>query len=135
MPPASKNASAKPTSIPRVLKSEGKPSHSKGSTMAKKKTPSMSIDAVRHKDKRANIPTEELRDFVADEEQNPQVVSYATFPGLSASQARRSNPRRRSGSAPREPSGRSCWHSCMICFELPYCSAARTGLSFLDSRL
>jgi adenine-specific DNA-methyltransferase len=37
------------------------------------------IDAVRHKDKRPNIPTEELRDFVAEEEQAPREVKY---PGL-----------------------------------------------------
>jgi adenine-specific DNA-methyltransferase len=32
------------------------------------------IETVRHKDKRANIPTEELRDFVAKEEQTPFIV-------------------------------------------------------------
>jgi hypothetical protein len=37
------------------------------------------IDAVRHKDKRKNIPTEELRDFVAEEQQAPREVKY---PGL-----------------------------------------------------
>ena len=34
--------------------------------MAKKTTPPLKIESIRHKDKRANIPTEELRDFVAD---------------------------------------------------------------------
>ena len=29
---------------------------------------SLPLDSVRHKDKRANIPTEELRDFVREEE-------------------------------------------------------------------
>ena len=29
------------------------------------------VTTVKHRDKRANIPTEELRDFVADEEKNP----------------------------------------------------------------
>ena len=34
------------------------------------------IDAIRHKDKRANIPTEELRDFVADAEITPKAMLY-----------------------------------------------------------
>jgi adenine-specific DNA-methyltransferase len=38
--------------------------------------PAAEIDAVRHKDKRKNIPTEELRDFVAEEEQRPKLVLY-----------------------------------------------------------
>jgi hypothetical protein len=32
------------------------------------------METVRHKDQRANIPTEELRDFVAKEEQTPFIV-------------------------------------------------------------
>ncbi|HEY3395986.1 MAG TPA: hypothetical protein VGK58_25005 [Lacipirellulaceae bacterium] len=44
--------------------------------MAKKKTPrrstarreSIAVESIRHKDKRKNIPTEELRDFVTEEE-------------------------------------------------------------------
>ncbi len=50
--------------------------------MAKKKTATTSVDAVRHKDQRKNIPTEELRDFVADDEQNPQAVLYPRNPDL-----------------------------------------------------
>lgn len=34
------------------------------------------VSAIKHLDKRANIPTEELRDFVADDEKNPKVVLY-----------------------------------------------------------
>lgn len=34
------------------------------------------IDSVKHQDKRANIPTEELRDFMADDEKKPQKVLY-----------------------------------------------------------
>ena len=34
------------------------------------------IDSVKHQDKRANIPTEELRDFMADEDKKPQKVLY-----------------------------------------------------------
>jgi Fic family protein len=39
---------------------------------AKKATPKTQVDSLRHKDKRKNIPTEELRDFVAAEEQKPK---------------------------------------------------------------
>lgn len=45
--------------------------------MAKsKKKSAVSVDAIRHKDKRANIPTEELRDFVAEDEAKPKTVLY-----------------------------------------------------------
>jgi adenine-specific DNA-methyltransferase len=37
------------------------------------------IDSLRHKDKRRNIPTEELRGFLSKEQQEPQAVE---FPGL-----------------------------------------------------
>jgi adenine-specific DNA-methyltransferase len=40
------------------------------------------IDAVRHKDKRKNIPTEELRDFVREEEQAPKTILYPRDPDL-----------------------------------------------------
>ena len=44
--------------------------------MAKKQAPQKSgstpVESIRHKDKRKNIPTEELRDFVAEEEQAPK---------------------------------------------------------------
>ncbi len=43
---------------------------------------SQPIETVRHKDKRANIPTEELRDFVAKEEETPFTVRYARNPDL-----------------------------------------------------
>ena len=45
--------------------------------MVKKKAQSSTpIESVRHKDKRANIPTEELRDFIADDERTPKTVLY-----------------------------------------------------------
>src|ERR1039457_7188724 len=48
--------------------------------MAKKakqgKTAQTDVDSIRHKDKRANIPTEELRDFVADGEKSPKTMLY-----------------------------------------------------------
>ena len=43
---------------------------------------SAKINAVRHKDKRKNIPTEELRDFVREEEQRPKTVLYPRDPDL-----------------------------------------------------
>ncbi len=51
----------------------------------KKKDPtaaSPEIDAIRHKEKRKNIPTEELRDFVADEEVQPPKMLYPRDPSL-----------------------------------------------------
>jgi len=48
--------------------------------MAKKKiNNSVQIDSVKHKDKRKNIPTDELRRFMAEDEQKPKQVNY---PGL-----------------------------------------------------
>ena len=46
------------------------------------KNTSTPITATRHNDKRANIPTEELRDFVADEEKTPKTVLYPRDPSL-----------------------------------------------------
>lgn len=46
--------------------------------MAKKQSQSSTpIESVKHKDKRANIPTEELRDFMTDEDKNPTSVFYS----------------------------------------------------------
>lgn len=46
--------------------------------MPKKKssTSSSPVSSITHKDKRANIPTEELRDFVADEEKHPKNILF-----------------------------------------------------------
>ena len=44
--------------------------------MAKNDTIPLSVESIRHKDKRANIPTEELCDFVADEELAPKTMLY-----------------------------------------------------------
>jgi len=44
-----------------------------------KKNAAKKIDSVRHKDKRKNIPTEELRGFVKEDEAKPKEVKY---PGL-----------------------------------------------------
>jgi len=40
------------------------------------------INSIRHKDKRVNIPTEELRDFVEREEEAPPVLLYPRDPSL-----------------------------------------------------
>jgi adenine-specific DNA-methyltransferase len=54
--------------------------------MARKKTSggkgSKPIEAVRHKDKRKNIPTEELRDFVRQDEESPAAMLYPRDPDL-----------------------------------------------------
>ncbi len=44
--------------------------------------PPTPLAAVKHKDKRVNIPTEELRDFVAEEEKQPKTVLYPRDPSL-----------------------------------------------------
>jgi adenine-specific DNA-methyltransferase len=43
---------------------------------------STSINSHEHNDKRANIPTEELRSFVADDEKKPKIVRYPRDPSL-----------------------------------------------------
>jgi adenine-specific DNA-methyltransferase len=50
--------------------------------MAKKTAEPKKIESLKHKDKRANIPTEELRDFVADEELAPKTMLYPRDPSL-----------------------------------------------------
>src|SRR5579884_2879311 len=44
--------------------------------MPKRSAAPLKVDSIRHKDKRTNIPTEELRDFVADEELAPKTMLY-----------------------------------------------------------
>jgi hypothetical protein len=43
------------------------------------KTP---VESIRHKDRRKNIPTEELRDFVAQDENAPKTMLYPRDPSL-----------------------------------------------------
>jgi len=51
--------------------------------MAKgEKAKSVNIEITRHKDRRANIPTEELRDFVAEDEAEPKTILYPRDPSL-----------------------------------------------------
>jgi len=40
------------------------------------------VEAIKHKDSRKNIPTEELRDFVADDERAPKKMLYPRDPSL-----------------------------------------------------
>ncbi|MBI1987953.1 MAG: site-specific DNA-methyltransferase [Nitrospinae bacterium] len=40
------------------------------------------VESLKHQDKRANIPTEELRDFVADDEKSPKTLLYPRDPSL-----------------------------------------------------
>src|SRR5205085_7870349 len=50
--------------------------------MAKKKPTPTKVESLRHKDKRKNIPTEELRDFVRDDEHSPKTMLYPRDPSL-----------------------------------------------------
>lgn len=51
--------------------------------MAKSKRPKKTpLEAIKHKDRRRNIPTEELRDFVAREEGDPETLLYPRDPSL-----------------------------------------------------
>jgi len=47
-----------------------------------KKNSAKKLESIRHKDKRRNIPTEELRDFVADDEAAPKTMLYPRDPSL-----------------------------------------------------
>ena len=48
----------------------------------KKKNGPTPIESISHKDTRKNIPTEELRDFVAKEEETPKAMLYPRDPSL-----------------------------------------------------
>ncbi len=47
-----------------------------------KSSPENPIDAIKHADRRANIPTEELRDFVPDDERSTEAKLYPRDPSL-----------------------------------------------------
>src|ERR1035441_4461414 len=51
-------------------------------TKTKKAKESGPVDSIRHKDQRSNIPTEELRDFVASDEKAPKTMLYPRDPSL-----------------------------------------------------
>lgn len=44
--------------------------------------PATPVESIRHKDTRKNIPTEELRDFMAEDEAKPKVMLYPRDPSL-----------------------------------------------------
>jgi very-short-patch-repair endonuclease/DNA modification methylase len=46
------------------------------------KNSNISIDSIKHSDKRANIPTKELSDFVEDDEKKPKTLLYPRDPSL-----------------------------------------------------
>ncbi|MBI3813837.1 MAG: site-specific DNA-methyltransferase [Nitrospinae bacterium] len=50
--------------------------------MVKKKTAKNSIDSLKHKDKRKNIPTAELQNFVKEDEAKPKKILYPRDPSL-----------------------------------------------------
>jgi len=50
--------------------------------MAKKPKGPTPVEAIKHKDTRKNIPTEELRDFIADDEAKPKTMLYPRDPSL-----------------------------------------------------
>jgi len=50
--------------------------------MARMKNTATKVEAVKHRDKRTNIPTEELRDFVAEDEKKPKTMRYPRDPSL-----------------------------------------------------
>jgi len=55
--------------------------HGRGKTTLSKA--SRPVEAIRHPpDRRLNIPTEELKDFVTDDEREPKIITYARDPGL-----------------------------------------------------
>src|SRR2546423_13898259 len=47
-----------------------------------KKPKRTEVDSIKHKDRRANIPTEELRDFVSEDEAQPKQMLYPRDPSL-----------------------------------------------------
>ncbi len=49
---------------------------------AKKSSAPKKVESIRHKDKRTNIPTEELRDFVVEDELAPKTMLYPRDPSL-----------------------------------------------------
>jgi len=72
-------ATAKRTATKKATSKKKTPKTAKlKKTNSKKKQ----IGSIKHKDKRVNIPTEELRDFVSDDENAPQKMLYPRDPSL-----------------------------------------------------
>jgi len=53
--------------------------------MAKKKPAKTSVESLKHKDKRKNIPTAELQNFVKEDEAKPKKILYPRDPSLDPS--------------------------------------------------
>lgn len=54
----------------------------KSATLTGKAATTLPVDAIKHKDLRVNIPTEELRDFVRQDEERPPTLLYPRDPSL-----------------------------------------------------
>ena len=67
---------------PALAKPGTPPSLRRPSVRAAAAASGPAVEALRHKDKRANIPTEELRDFVREEETKPKTILYPRDPSL-----------------------------------------------------
>jgi adenine-specific DNA-methyltransferase len=52
------------------------------------KSNSQQIESVQHHDKRSNIPTEELKDFMSDDDKKPQTILYPRDPSLESGKAK-----------------------------------------------
>src|SRR2546430_6078802 len=69
-----------------VRKTGGAKSKSATTTRARRGTAAAGgatkVESLRHKDTRKNIPTEELRDFVRDDEHAPKSMLYPRDPSL-----------------------------------------------------
>lgn len=75
----------KPTATRKAAAAKKTATKKKTTTTAKKSrvtNKKRQIGSIKHKDKRVNIPTEELRDFVSDDENTPQIMLYPRDPSL-----------------------------------------------------
>lgn len=72
--PSSKHSKPKLNNV-AAKKSASKPA-SKGKGKTKPAGDPVPLEAIRHKDRPVNIPTEELKDFVPDEHRKPQTKQY-----------------------------------------------------------
>jgi len=52
---------------------------------ASKSSGTTPLTSLKHANRRTNIPTEELRDFVAEDEKNPALMRYPRDPSLVSS--------------------------------------------------
>ncbi len=77
---------------------------------AKKSYGNTPIESVKHRDKGANIPMEELRGFVADDEKKPKIIRYQRDESLAPQLVSQGKEEQNSRQFWREPADRwSCW--------------------------